>query len=65
MIEKSEREEVMNKIAFSERAKWIFIIGIVAIGVGFTTKNVISSPTECSEQEMASLRRNTTGKTLW
>ncbi len=37
----------MRKLLASERSKWIFIIGVVAIGVGFTAKNVISYPTEC------------------
>ena len=31
----------------SARSKWIFVIGLVAIGAGLTAKNVISYPTEC------------------
>ena len=38
----------MRKLLASERSKWIFIIGVVAIGVGFTAKNVISYPTDAS-----------------
>ena len=37
----------MKNFLASERSKWIFVIGLVAIGAGFTTKNVISYPTEC------------------
>ena len=31
----------------SERSKSILVIGVVAIGAGFTAKNVITYPTEC------------------
>ena len=44
---------MINRIISSERSKWIFVIGLVAIGVGFTAKNVISFPTECMREEMA------------
>ena len=44
----------MNSFLSSKRSKWIFAIGVVAIGAGFTAKNVISYPTECTTQEMAS-----------
>ena len=37
----------MKNFLASERSKWIFVIGLVAIGAGFTAKNVISYPTEC------------------
>ena len=37
----------MRNLLASERSKWIFVIGVVAIGAGFTAKNVISYPTEC------------------
>ena len=37
----------MRTLLASERTKWIFVIGLVAIGAGFTAKNVISYPTEC------------------
>ncbi len=37
----------MNRLSFNERSKWIFLIGLLAIGVGFTAKNVISYPAEC------------------
>ncbi len=37
----------MKNFFASERSKWILVIGIVAIGAGFTAKNVISYPTEC------------------
>ena len=41
-----------NKLISSERSKWIFVIGVVAIGAGFTAKNVISYPTECMREEV-------------
>tara|TARA_Y100001968_G_scaffold305514_1_gene321428 strand:- start:269 stop:373 length:105 start_codon:yes stop_codon:yes gene_type:complete len=34
----------------------MFIIGLVAIGAGFTAKNVISYPTECTIPEIVTLR---------
>ena len=37
----------MRNLFASERFKWIFVIGVVAIGAGFAAKNVISFPTEC------------------
>ena len=42
----------MNRLVSSERSKWIFVIGLVAIGTGFTAKNVISYPTECMSEEV-------------
>ena len=46
--------DFMNRLLSSERSKVIIVIGLIAIGVGFTAKNVISYPTECTAQEMAS-----------
>ena len=46
----------MNRLLSGERSKWIFVIGLVAIGAGFTAKNVISYPTECTAQEMVTLK---------
>ena len=43
---------MINKLISSERSKWIFVIGVVAIGAGFTAKNVISYPTECMSEEV-------------
>ena len=37
----------MKSFSINERSKWIFFIGLIAIGVGLTAKNVISYPTEC------------------
>ncbi len=44
---------MINRLISSERSKWIFVIGVVAIGAGFTAKNVISYPTECMSEEVA------------
>ena len=38
----------MNPLLSSKNSKWIFVIGLVAIGAGFTAKNVISYPNECA-----------------
>ena len=46
----------MNRMFSGERSKWIFVIGLVAIGAGFTAKNVISYPTECTTPEMVTLK---------
>ena len=43
---------MINRLISSERSKWIFVIGVVAIGAGFTAKNVISFPTECMNEEV-------------
>ena len=43
---------MINRLLSSERIKWIFVIGVVAIGTGFTAKNVISYPTECMKEEI-------------
>ena len=43
---------MINRLISSERSKWIFVIGLVAIGAVFTAKNVISYPTECMNEEV-------------
>ena len=43
---------MINRLISSERSKWIFLIGVVAIGAGFIAKNVISYPTECIREEV-------------
>ena len=43
---------MINRFISSERSKWIFVIGVVAIGAGFTAKNVISYSTECLSEEV-------------
>ena len=43
---------MINRLISSERSKWIFVIGVVAISAGFTAKNVISYPTECMSEEV-------------
>ena len=43
---------MINRLISSERSKWIFVIGVVAIGAGFTAKNVISYPTEWMSEEV-------------
>ena len=43
---------MLNRIISSDRTKWIFVIGVVSIGAGFTAKNVISYPTECKSHEV-------------
>ena len=43
---------MINRLISSERSKWIFLIGVLAIGAGFTAKNVISYPTECMREEV-------------
>ena len=43
---------MINRLISSKRSKWIFVIGVVAIGAGFTAKNVISYPTECMLEEV-------------
>ena len=44
---------MINRLISSERSKWIFVIGVIAIGAVFTAKNVISYPTECMTEEVA------------
>ena len=43
---------MINRLIESERSKWIFLIGVVAIGIGFTAKNVIFYPSECMSEEV-------------
>ena len=43
---------MIYRILSFERTIWIFLIGVVSIGAGFTAKNVISYPTECMKEEM-------------
>ena len=42
---------MINKLLSCERAKWIFMNGVVAIGVAFTVKNVISLHTEFMKED--------------
>tara|TARA_B100000579_G_C22578096_1_gene732109 strand:+ start:219 stop:398 length:180 start_codon:yes stop_codon:yes gene_type:complete len=43
---------MINRILSSERIKWMFVIGVVAIGAGFTANNLISYPYECIKEEL-------------
>tara|TARA_B100000214_G_scaffold323160_1_gene259452 strand:- start:89 stop:271 length:183 start_codon:yes stop_codon:yes gene_type:complete len=43
---------MINRLISSERSKWIFVIGVIAIGAGFIAKNVISYPTELKSEEV-------------
>jgi len=43
---------MINRLISSERSNWFFVSGVVAIGAGFTAKNVISYPTECMNEEV-------------
>ena len=52
----------MNRLLSSERSKWIFVIGLVAIGAGFTAKKVISFPTECVFGEEVEVSRLIQGR---
>ena len=38
----------MKNLLASTRAKYLFVLGILAIGIGVISKKVISYPTECS-----------------
>tara|TARA_Y100000589_G_scaffold324792_1_gene361513 strand:+ start:556 stop:714 length:159 start_codon:yes stop_codon:yes gene_type:complete len=38
----------MKNLLTSTRSKYLFILGILAIGLGVISKKVISYPTECS-----------------
>ncbi len=44
----------MKNFLASDRSRWIFVIALISIGAGLTAKNVISYPTECMKEEMAS-----------
>ena len=46
----------MERLPSGERSKWIFVIGLLGMGAGFTAKNVISYPIECNTSEMVTLR---------
>ena len=48
---------LMNRFLFSDSSKWLFVIGLVAIGAGITAKNVISYPSQCMTEEMLSSRK--------
>ncbi|ABX08383.1 hypothetical protein [Prochlorococcus marinus] len=37
----------MKSFLTTGRSKWIFAIGLIAIGAGFTAKHVTSYPHEC------------------
>ena len=43
---------MINRLISSERSKLFFLIGVVAIGAGFTAKNVIIYSTECMSHEV-------------
>ncbi|WP_269605976.1 hypothetical protein [Prochlorococcus marinus] len=43
---------MIKRLISSERSKWIFVIGVIAICAGFSAKNVISYPTECISEEV-------------
>jgi len=38
----------MRNLLASSRSKYLFILGIIAIGIGVISKKVISYPKECS-----------------
>ena len=38
----------MKNLLASTRTKYLFILGVLAIGIGVASKKVISYPTECS-----------------
>ena len=51
----------MKNLLESTRSKYLFILGILAIGIGIASKKVISYPTECSpinNQELAFFKSN-------
>ncbi len=37
----------MKNLLESKRSKYLFVLGILALGIGILSKNVISYPTEC------------------
>ena len=43
---------MIKRLISSERSKWIYVIGVVAIGAGFTAMNVISYLTKCMRDEV-------------
>ena len=38
----------MKDLLISKRSKYLFALGVLAIGIGVVSKKVISYPTECS-----------------
>ena len=38
----------MKNLLASSRSKYLFVLGVLAIGIGVISKKVISYPTECS-----------------
>ena len=42
---------MINRLLSSERTKCIFVIVVIAIGAGFTAKNVISLPSDCMKDQ--------------
>ena len=38
----------MKNLPTSSRSKYLFVLGVLAIGIGVTSKKVIRYPTECS-----------------
>ena len=38
----------MKNLFASTRSKYLFVLGVLAIGIGVISKKVISYPTECS-----------------
>ena len=38
----------MKNLQESTRSKYLFVLGLLAIGIGVASKKVISYPTECS-----------------
>ena len=38
----------MKNLITSTRSKYLFVLGLLAIGIGVASKKVISYPTECS-----------------
>ncbi len=43
---------MINRLISSERAKWIFVIGVVAISSGLAANTVIYYSTECISEEL-------------
>ena len=48
-------QTVIDRLLFSERAKVIAVIAVVAVGTGLTAKSVISFPTECTGEQQAQI----------
>ncbi|KGG16112.1 hypothetical protein EV06_0821 [Prochlorococcus sp. MIT 0602] len=42
----------MKHLLSNKRARWLFSIGLVAIGIGFASRDVISYPTECMQEKV-------------